>query len=108
MALRIELNGQRREFAELKTGDSLQAVIEALDLKSDRIALERNGDITPRAMWPQISISDGDKLEIVHFVGGGVSDSKALKEVPERSSRTVGDHASHGQVAGDLKEDVTE
>jgi sulfur carrier protein len=71
MALRIELNGKPREFAELNPGDSLQAVVTALELKSDRIAVEQNGEITPRASWANTPMRENDKVEIVHFVGGG-------------------------------------
>ncbi|HEY4356763.1 MAG TPA: sulfur carrier protein ThiS [Acidobacteriaceae bacterium] len=71
MTLELELNGQRREFAELQAGDSLAALITALELKGDRIAVERNGEIVPRADWPATLLVANDRLEVVHFVGGG-------------------------------------
>lgn len=40
-------------------------------MKSDRVAVELNRQIVPREQWTQTSLSDGDQLEIVHFVGGG-------------------------------------
>ena len=46
-------------------------VVGALELKGDRIAIEHNGEIAQRATWEQSSVSPGDRLEIVHFVGGG-------------------------------------
>ena len=71
MALHITLNGQLQEFPALTPGATLVELVAALKLKADRIAVERNGEIAPRASWPQIELSDGDKLEVVHFVGGG-------------------------------------
>ena len=37
----------------------------------EQIAVERNGEIVPKAQFEQVMLSDGDVLEIVHFVGGG-------------------------------------
>lgn len=71
MALQLELNGQRREFATLQPGDALSALIEVLELKGDRIAVERNGEIVPRSEWPATALAAHDRLEVVHFVGGG-------------------------------------
>jgi thiamine biosynthesis protein ThiS len=50
---------------------SLDRLIAALDLKADRIAVEHNGEIVPRSAWNIAVVRSGDKLEIVHFVGGG-------------------------------------
>jgi len=41
-------------------------------MKPDRVAIERNRDIVPRDQWDAVSLQEGDRLEIVHFVGGGV------------------------------------
>jgi len=71
MALSVVLNGQPREFGQLEPGASLIEVVGALELKGDRIAIEHNGEIAQRATWEQSSVSPGDRLEIVHFVGGG-------------------------------------
>jgi thiamine biosynthesis protein ThiS len=40
-------------------------------MKPDRVAVELNRDIVPRDRWLQTHLKDGDRLEIVHFVGGG-------------------------------------
>jgi sulfur carrier protein len=69
--LTIQLNGQPRVFPELTSPSDLASVIVALGLKADRIALEHNGDIVTRTNWAQTYVSGGDRLEIVHFVGGG-------------------------------------
>jgi sulfur carrier protein len=41
-------------------------------MKPDRLAVELNREIVPRDRWPQTHLKDGDRLEIVHFVGGGI------------------------------------
>jgi thiamine biosynthesis protein ThiS len=66
--MRFVLNGQPREFPDL---GSLQELIADLGLKGDRVAVEHNGNIVPRADWVSTALADGDRLEIVHFVGGG-------------------------------------
>jgi sulfur carrier protein len=71
-ALTIQLNGQPRTFADLNPPVELTRLIAALGLKPDRIAIERNGEIVYRTAWDQTPIVDGDRLEIVHFVGGGL------------------------------------
>ena len=55
----------------MQSDSSLPHLIELLQLKADRVAVERNGDIVPRASWAEVSLEDGDKLEVVQFVGGG-------------------------------------
>jgi sulfur carrier protein len=65
------LNGQTREFEQLAPGANLQDLIGELGLKGDRVAIEHNGSIIPRSEWADARLADGDRLEIVHFVGGG-------------------------------------
>src|SRR5689334_190678 len=65
----VVVNGEPKEFP---SGQSLAAFIEHLGLKSDRIAVELNREIAPRSRWTEISLAEGDRLEIVHFVGGGL------------------------------------
>jgi sulfur carrier protein len=76
-ALTIQLNGQPRTFSELTSPTDLASIISALGLKADRIAVEHNGEIVSRAAWAQAQVAEGDRLEIVHFVGGGTSPANA-------------------------------
>jgi thiamine biosynthesis protein ThiS len=46
-------------------------LIAELNLKGDRVAIEHNGNIVPRTEWAKAGLAEGDRLEIVHFVGGG-------------------------------------
>jgi sulfur carrier protein len=71
MPIRVILNGQNKEFAELTQPVLLHQLIAELQLKGDRIAVERNGGIVERSRWHETQVSEGDRLEIVHFVGGG-------------------------------------
>jgi sulfur carrier protein len=71
--LSILLNGQNRAFPNLQPSAPLTDLIAELALKSDRIAVEHNGDIIPRTAWADTPVATGDRLEIVHFVGGGQS-----------------------------------
>lgn len=71
----ILFNGESREVPESLT---LAALVEWLKLPSDRVAVEHNLEIVPRGRWPDTPIRAGDRLEVVHFVGGGrISDSGA-------------------------------
>lgn len=71
--MQIVINGSHREFPSLSASSTVADLIAALQLKSDRIAIEQNGTIVRRNDWPFTPVSSGDKFEIVHFVGGGAS-----------------------------------
>ena len=73
--LTIHLNGQHRTLDALASPSTLSLVINALELKADRIAVEHNGEIAPRVTWTTVQIATGDRLEIVHFVGGGLEEA---------------------------------
>ena len=71
MALTLNLNGSTRSFEGLAEGATLAEVVAALGLKADRVAIERNGEIVARSTWGTQAMASGDKVELVHFVGGG-------------------------------------
>lgn len=64
----LEINGKQREVAESR---SLFGLIEDLSLAPERLAVELNGQVVRRADWQDTTLNDGDRVEIVHFVGGG-------------------------------------
>ncbi len=70
MALTLVLNGQSRTFI-LSQSPNLESLVTELGLKGDRVAVEHNGEIVSRANWAQTILTEGDRLEVVHFVGGG-------------------------------------
>lgn len=69
--MQLVLNGQARQFPQLAHPAFLKDLLTELGLKGDRVAVEHNGTIVPRGQWETTSLSEGDRLEIVHFVGGG-------------------------------------
>ena len=73
MPLNLLLNGHERIFDDLDSGASLQDLVASLGLKGDRIAVERNGEIAPRTGWAEVILVPGDRIELVHFVGGGIA-----------------------------------
>jgi thiamine biosynthesis protein ThiS len=66
--MRVLLNGEEREIPD---GLTISGLVEHLKLNPERIAVERNREVVPRAEWAAVRIQEGDRLEIVHFVGGG-------------------------------------
>ena len=68
--MRLVINGEEKEFAGVST---LASLVEHIGLKADRLAVELNRNIVPRTTWGDTALHDGDRLEIVHFVGGGSS-----------------------------------
>ena len=69
--MEIVLNGQSRTVDLDPQTATLDALIRALEMKQDRVAVERNGEIVRRTEWAATAIQSGDRFEIVHFVGGG-------------------------------------
>lgn len=68
--MNIILNG---ELKEIPANFAVTALIEVLDLTPERLAIEINRRIIRRADWPSTTLAEGDKVEIVHFVGGGAA-----------------------------------
>ncbi|UJR81592.1 sulfur carrier protein ThiS [Sandaracinus amylolyticus] len=66
--MRIEVNGEPRDVAD---GLTVRELLVLLALGDQLVAVERNEEIVPRAEHASVRISEGDRLEIVHFVGGG-------------------------------------
>jgi thiamine biosynthesis protein ThiS len=66
--MKLFINGEDREFSAPL---SLSALIQQLGMKTDRVAIELNRNIVARERWAETNLAEGDRLEIVHFVGGG-------------------------------------
>jgi thiamine biosynthesis protein ThiS len=65
----VVVNGNPREV-DPKT--SITELVSILNLPADRIAVELNRKVVRRVDWSRTWLNDGDRVEIVHFVGGGV------------------------------------
>jgi thiamine biosynthesis protein ThiS len=66
--MRLQVNGEPREFDVPMTVSSL---VEMLGLDARKVAVERNLEIVPRSAYGLTMLGEGDRLEIVNFVGGG-------------------------------------
>jgi sulfur carrier protein len=66
--MKIVLNG---ESVETSDGATVETLLLQLGISRERVAVELNADIVPKADYEKQLLSDGDKIEIVHFVGGG-------------------------------------
>ena len=67
--VKLVINGAERDVDQVTT---LASLIEQLGMKSDRVAVELNRQIVSRDRWTETPLFQGDRLEIVHFVGGGL------------------------------------
>lgn len=66
--MRLLLNGDERDVAEVS---SVADLVAALGLDSRKVAVERNLEIVPRSTYADTALADGDRIEIVTFIGGG-------------------------------------
>ena len=66
--MKLQINGEEKS---IECPLTLVALIEQMGMKPDRVAIELNREIVPRDQWPQINLSEGDRLEIVKVVAGG-------------------------------------
>ena len=64
----LTVNGESRAFADV--GD-VASLVAALGLDPRKVAVERNLEIVPRSAYGRTRLADGDRIEIVHFIGGG-------------------------------------
>ena len=67
--MKLHINGEERDFS--LSSPTLAALVEALGMKADRVAVELNREIVRRDNWTETILNEGDRLEVVHFVGGG-------------------------------------
>lgn len=66
--MQVQVNG---DAMELPTGATIATLIEKMALAGKRLAVEVNEDIVPRSRHPEFTLSDGDRVEVVHAIGGG-------------------------------------
>ena len=66
--MRVTVNGEAQEVPD---GLTIRGLIELLKLTDGPVAVEKNGEVVPRAEHARCPVAQGDVLEIVHFVGGG-------------------------------------
>ena len=66
--MQLTINGETRAFSDVA---DLAALVAALGLDTKKVAVERNLEIVPRSAYGMTALMDGDRIEIVHFIGGG-------------------------------------
>ncbi len=66
--MKVKING---DVQEIPDGSTVVALLEHLGMAGNRVAIERNLSILPRAQWAETQVQPNDSFEIVHFVGGG-------------------------------------
>src|SRR4030095_16569625 len=66
--VRITVNGQPHTASP---GSSVASLLASMGMDPARVAIERNEEVIPRRTWPEALLAEGDKIEIVSFVGGG-------------------------------------
>nr|MBI3613603.1 sulfur carrier protein ThiS [Nitrospirota bacterium] len=64
----IQVNG---EYREAKAGTTVADLLRQLDIKSERVAVEVNLEILDKGAFAQRSLQEGDRIEIISFIGGG-------------------------------------
>jgi thiazole synthase len=77
MSLNVIVNGEPKSFDR---DLSVRAMIAALGLDPKKIAVERNLEIVPRSTYDQVQVRNGDKFEIVHFIGGGNAPARVVPD----------------------------
>ncbi len=66
--MRVEINGRERE---IPSGLSVRDLLDHLQVKQELVAVEINREVVPRGRQVQVLVSQGDRIEIVTFTGGG-------------------------------------
>jgi len=83
--LHITVNGQARAAA---AGTTVSALLASMGVDPTRVAIERNEEVVPRTTWNAAALAEGDRLEIVSFVGGGSDAPAAADDVLVIAGRT--------------------
>jgi thiamine biosynthesis protein ThiS len=68
--VKVIVNGEEREVDE---GASVADLVRLLESAPERVAVELNREVVRRALWAETALGEGDRVEVVHFVGGGAS-----------------------------------
>jgi len=66
--MRVTVNGETKEFRD---GSSLQQIMQRLGIEEKVMAAAVNMEVVKKREWEKFSPKDGDKIELLHFVGGG-------------------------------------
>lgn len=70
--MQVQVNGEQRTLA---AGLTVTGLLEQLDIKPDRVAVELNLNILDRSEFDRKNLQEGDRIEIISFIGGGAGES---------------------------------
>jgi sulfur carrier protein len=79
--MKLIINGEEKPVENVS---SVSDLLRELGLKADRVAVELNREIAARTSWDSTHLKDGDRLEIVQFVGGGCCASGDIRPLTRR------------------------
>jgi sulfur carrier protein len=79
--MKLIINGEEKSVDKVS---SVSELLRELGLKADRVAVELNREIAARGSWDSTHLKDGDRLEIVQFVGGGCSAQVDMRLLRDR------------------------
>jgi thiazole synthase len=96
-AMHLTINGEARKFEAPMTVEQL---LGAIGLDPRKVAVERNLEIVPKSKYAGIALDDGDRLEIVHFIGGGAPDEAPKKPGSKAATADADASADTWEVAG--------
>ena len=68
MVISVYVNGAKTDISQ---NTSLSALLNQLEIAGEKVAVERNLEIVPKSLYAETILTDGDRLEVVHFIGGG-------------------------------------
>ncbi len=85
--LRLTVNGEARAAAP---GTTVSGLLAAMGVDPARVAVECNQDVVPRRTWAEAALKDGDKIEIVAFVGGGSGGGSGAAPAPDEDPLILG------------------
>ncbi len=95
--IQVTINGEAKSIG---AGLSVDAMLAELGLDKTKVALERNLEIVPRSLFAQVTIAEGDALEIVHFIGGGDAPQAAGDETRDEGFTVAGQHFTSRLIVG--------
>ncbi len=75
--MNVMINGEARDFAAPM---SVEALVSSLGIDPRKVAVERNLEIVPKSTYAEVMVGDGDRLEIVHFIGGGSGEANDMQD----------------------------
>jgi sulfur carrier protein len=73
--IRIQVNGEAKPW---RSGGTVADLLQDLDIKTERVAVELNLEILDRSAFPHRRLKDGDRVEILSFIGGGEENTQTM------------------------------